>query len=205
MSNTKGPDWLVWIDRLNIALAGAGGIAAFALMLHVAVDVAARYITNSPLPGTLDVTQFGWMPMLVALGLGYALLRGEHIRVNLLTAPTRERTQRIIEVVGLTFTLVTTGTFIWFGTGRAMHNMSIDAHSPGASWLPTWPFQWVVVVGLIGLLLQAFAQLYRAVVADEFVPDDVDEAVAALEAEGIEVNTELLNAELPSETEGIKR
>jgi TRAP-type mannitol/chloroaromatic compound transport system permease small subunit len=178
-------DRLVWIDRLNAGLATVGGMATIALMLHVTADVAARFLGGAPLPGTLDATQYGWMPMVVALGLGYALLRGEHIRVNLLTAPTGERTQRVIEIVGMTFTLATTGLFLWFGAVRAMENTRIGTHSPGAAWLPTWPFQWVVIIGLAGLLLQACAQLYRAFTVAEFVPDDEDEAVVALETAGM--------------------
>ena len=75
-----------------------------------------RFFFNRPLPGTLDLTQFAWMPSAVSLGLGYALLRGEHIRVNLLTAPTGPRTQRIIEIVSMVFTLGTVAMMIWFGS-----------------------------------------------------------------------------------------
>jgi len=174
--------WLKWIDRFSVLLAGLGGVLTVCLMLNVAVDVIARSFFDRPLPGTLDLTQFVWMPSLVALGLGYALLRGEHIRVNLLTGPTGPPVQRIIEVVGMVFTLGTVGLFIWFCAVRAGAAMDLDERSVGTRWLQIWPYRWVVVVGLIGLLLQACAQLLRAVTVQEFRPSDEDEA-GVLEAE----------------------
>ncbi|WP_173922410.1 TRAP transporter small permease subunit [Agromyces sp. Marseille-P2726] len=175
--------WLKWIDRFNVLLAVLGGIATVGLMLNVVLDVVGRFFYNRPLPGTLDLTQFAWMPTLVSLGLGYALLRGEHIRVNLLTAPTGPRTQRIIEIVGMVFTLGTTAMFILFGAEKAVEAMNFGEKAVGTPWLEIWPFRFVIVVGMVGLLLQAFAQLLRAITVPEFKPTDEDEAIAAIESE----------------------
>ncbi|MGY1550551.1 TRAP transporter small permease subunit [Microbacterium sp. A588] len=175
--------WLRWIDRFSILLAVLGGTATVGLMGNVVLDVIGRFFFNRSLPGTLGLTQYAWMPMLISLGLGYALLRGEHIRVNLLTAPTGERVQRIIEVVGMVFTLGTMVLFIWFGTEKAVEAMGFGEASSVTSWLVIWPYRWVIVVGMAGLLLQAFAQLLRAITAKEFSPVDDDEVAVALEAE----------------------
>lgn len=175
--------WLKWIDRFSILLAILGGVATVGLMANVVADVVGRFFFNHPLPGTLDLTQFAWMPSLVSLGLGYALLNGEHIRVNLLTAPTRERTQRVIEIVGMAFTFLTVILFIWFGVEKAQDAMGFNEKAVGTPWLEIWPFRWVIVLGMIGLLLQSFAQVVRAITVDIFRPDDDDEAAAAIEAE----------------------
>lgn len=175
--------WLKWIDRFSLLLAVLGGIAAVGLMVNIVLDVVGRFFFSRPLPGTLDMTQFAWMPILVSFGLGYALLRAEHIRVNLLTAPTGSRTQRIIEIVGMVFALVTTAMFIWFGTAKASEAMNFNEKAVGTQWLEVWPFRFAVVIGMIGLLLQAFATLLRAITVKEFVPADDDEAISALEAE----------------------
>jgi TRAP-type mannitol/chloroaromatic compound transport system permease small subunit len=173
--------WLKWIDRFSLLLAGLGGVATLALMINVVLDVVARFL-DRPFPGTLDLTQYTWMPSIVALGLGYALLRGEHIRVNLLTAPTGPLVQRIIEIVGMVFTLGTVILFIWFSTEKAAEAMGFDETAVGTPWLQIWPYRWVLVVGMIGLLLQACAQLLRAATVKEFTSSGDDEA-AALEAE----------------------
>lgn len=175
--------WLKWIDRFSTLLAILGGIATVGLMLNIVFDVLGRFFFNHPLSGTLDLTQFAWMPMLVSLALGYSLLRAEHVRVNLLTAPTGERTQRVIEIICMVFTIVTTAMLIWFSIAKADDAMGFGEKAVGTPWLVIWPFRWVLVVGLIGLLLQAIAELLRAVTVETFIPTDDDEGAAALEAE----------------------
>ena len=174
--------WLKWIDRFSTALAAVAGVATVGLMINIVLDVVGRYFFSRPLPGTLDLSQYAWMPSLVSLALGYALLRGEHIRVNLLTAPTGPRTQRIIEIVGMTLTLATSVFFLWFSIEKSAQAMDFGEMAVGAHWLAIWPFRWVVAVGVLGLLLQSAAQLLRAVTVEHFVSSDADEVATILEA-----------------------
>lgn len=175
--------WLRWVDRLSSVLAVVAGAATILMMLNVVADVIGRYFFRHPLPGTIDLTQSVWMPTLVSLALGYSLLRGEHICVSLLTAPTRARTQRIVEIFAMAVSLVVVWMFIWFAVDKAQSAMELDEKAIAAPWLHTWPFRWVLVVGLIGLLLQIAATLLRAITVKEFHALDEDEAVASLEAE----------------------
>jgi TRAP-type mannitol/chloroaromatic compound transport system permease small subunit len=172
--------WLRWIDKLSVAAAVVGGIATVGLMVHVVADVGGRALANRPLAGTLDVTQTAWMPTLIALGMGYALQRSEHIRVSLMTAPAGPRTQRLVEIGAMATTLVVIALFIWFGVGDAQHSMSIGERAVGASWLSVWPFRWIVTLGLMVLLLQTVASLVRAATDPEFaIEDDVEAAMGA--------------------------
>lgn len=175
--------WLKWIDRLSTTLAVFGGAATVIMMLNIVFDVAGRFLLNRPLQGTLDLTQYTWMPALVSFGLGYALLKGEHLRVSLITAPTGQLTQRIIEIVGMAFSLLVVALFIWYGIEKAHQTMTLGEHAVGTKWLAIWPSRWVLVIGLTGLLLQVVAQLLRALFAASFQSSDDDEARAALEME----------------------
>ncbi|MGM7775774.1 TRAP transporter small permease subunit [Arthrobacter sp. KNU-44] len=176
--------WLKWIDRISTATAALAGIATLGMMINVIIDVIGRYAFKQPLPGTLDLVTFAWMPSLVSLGLGFALLRGEMVRVSLLTAPTSPRTQRIIEILGMTLMLFTVGFLLWFGVEKAIDSTDLEESAVGTPWLPVWVFRWAVMVGLAVLLLQSAAQLLRAATVKVFVPDDADE----LEAEAFDFN-----------------
>jgi TRAP-type C4-dicarboxylate transport system permease small subunit len=173
--------WLKWVDRLSMGTAVAGGVATLGLMINIAIDVVGRFVFASPLPGTLDLTQFLWMPVLVSLGLGYALLHGEHIRVSLLTARTSPQAQRMIEIIGMGSTLAVTALLVWFGAEKATEAMGFAEKAVGTPWLLIWPSRWVLVIGLAVLLLQTMASLLRAVTDKNFHP--VEEEVAALTAE----------------------
>lgn len=163
--------WLRWVDRFTTVLAILAGIAALAMMVNIVADVIARSVAR-PLPGTVDLTQFAWMPIVISLGLGYALLVGQHIRVTLLTGEAAPRTQRIVEIVGMTITLATAAALAWFGVERAIAATGIAEAPASTPWLPIWVFRWVLVIGVVGLALQAAAQLVRAITVPEFDPDD---------------------------------
>jgi TRAP-type mannitol/chloroaromatic compound transport system permease small subunit len=182
--STERLAWLKWIDGLSTVAAALAGVATLCMMLNVIADVIGRYVFRQPLPGTLDLATFAWMPSLVSLGLGFALLRGEMVRVSLLTAPTSPRTQRIIEIVGMTLVLLTVALLLWYGVERATASSALGESAVGTPWLPVWVFRWVVTVGLAVLLLQSAAQLLRAATVKVFVPDDADE----LEAEAFDLS-----------------
>lgn len=163
---------LGWITRFNTLLGLLGGLVVLLMMGHIVVDVIARAFFNAFLPDTLAIVQYVWMPSLVALGLGYALVRGEHLRVDLLTSPTGPRLQRIIEIVGMVSILVMAGALVWFGVESAQIAQQRGERAVGAHWVPIWPYRWVVLIGLASLALQAVAQLVHAIAAKNFVPTD---------------------------------
>lgn len=178
---------LRWIDRLSAALALLAGLAALAMMANIVADVVGRVFFR-PLPGTVDITQFAWMPIVVSLGMGYALLSGQHIRIGLLADRCGPLTQRVVEVCAMAATLATLAAFSWFGAERAIRGLQIGEFSSATPWLPIGVFRWVMVAGLLGLALQALAQLLRAVVLrDALTADDelapIESELAALGAD----------------------
>jgi TRAP-type C4-dicarboxylate transport system permease small subunit len=185
-ADKSGPGWLKVlkvIDGLSVAFAAVGGVVLVAMMCTVIADVTRRTLWNDPVDGTLDLTQFAFMPTAIALGMGYALLRNEHIRVNLLTGPAGPRTQRILEVLGMAFTLGTVAVLMQFSAQKAQMARQFDEGSVSVDWLAIWPYRWAVVVGLAVLGLQAIAQLMRAVADPDFTPSDEGDVAAAIEDE----------------------
>lgn len=181
-----GPRWLKALkvaDLLSIASAVVGGVVLLAMMCTVIADVTRRTLANNPVDGTLDLTQFAYMPTVISLGLGYALLRNEHIRVNLLTGPAGPRTQRVLEVVAMAFTLGTVAVLMQYGAQKAQMAQQFDESSVGVDWLSIWPYRWVVVVGMAVLAFQAIARLLRAVASPEFIPFDDADVAASIEDE----------------------
>lgn len=162
--------WLRIIDRISISLAIVAGVGCLGMMLNIVADVIAR-AASRPLSGTVDLTQFAWMPVIVSLGLGYALLLGQHIRVTLLSGSASLGAQRIVEIVGLTVTLVTAAALAWYSMERALMATGIAEMPPSTPWLPIWAFRWVLVLGAVGFAMQAAAQLIRAITIPVFDPE----------------------------------
>lgn len=166
------PLWVRSIDRVSMVTAAIGGLASVGLMLNIVLDVALRFLAGTPIEGTLDLTQYAWMPVLVSLGLGYALLRGEHIRVSLLTSSASLRAQRIVEVCGLIATFAAVIVLLWFSVGRAAESTHLSESAVGTAWLTIWPIRWVLVVGLAVLLLQVAAETWRGWTMTTAPPED---------------------------------
>lgn len=151
------------IDAMNRTFAVIGGVACFLLAINIIVDVIGRSLFGSPLPGTLDLTTYAWMPTLVALGFGYALLRNDHIRVSLLTGSASPAAQRVAQLVSMLAVAVVAVALAYYGVQKAMDAMAYGESAVGAPWLVVWPFRWVVIVGLIGLTAQAVVDFMRAI------------------------------------------
>ncbi len=63
-----------------------GGLAIALMMLHITLDVASRYLLNSPIPGTISIVSYYYMVIAVFIPLAFAEQKGAHISVELVTA-----------------------------------------------------------------------------------------------------------------------
>ena len=79
------------LGRLANALAFLGGIAVVLMMLHICADVIAKYVFNSPIPGTLEIVSNYYMVATVFLPLALVERKNAHIAVEILSQhlPTR--------------------------------------------------------------------------------------------------------------------
>lgn len=154
--------WDGWIDAVTKVAAVIAAVLVGVMAIHIVVDAVARSMFHAPLPGTLEIAQYAWMPAAVALGLGYALYRGEHIRVDLLTLGAGQRTRQVVEIVAMAVTLVVVVLAVWTGFEGALDSVAKNEASDGSRWVIIWPGRIAVAVGLLTLALQTLAQLVRA-------------------------------------------
>ncbi|OEY65951.1 TRAP transporter small permease [Marinobacter sp. X15-166B] len=82
---TTTTSWSTIGQVLQRVLEGVAGATLFALMLLTTVDVCGRYFFNSPITGTVELTQL-MLAALVFLALPMVCWREEHISVDLLDA-----------------------------------------------------------------------------------------------------------------------
>ncbi|MCC5811099.1 MAG: TRAP transporter small permease [Ectothiorhodospiraceae bacterium] len=78
------PTWYAAIGRgLQLTLEGLAGLVLFALMLLTTADVLGRFLFNTPITGTVELTQL-MLAALVFLALPVVCWREGHITVDLL-------------------------------------------------------------------------------------------------------------------------
>ena len=150
------------LDALTHILVVISGIAISLMAVHIAADVAGRYLFRAPLPGTVEFVARYYMVILVFLPLALVQRRDGHFVAGLFTdhlpGPTR---RRLIGVTHLTMAVVA-GLLAWCGIAAAEHAMRTGEQvQPGLFIIYTWYGRWLVPLGLGLMALQALINAIR--------------------------------------------
>jgi TRAP-type C4-dicarboxylate transport system permease small subunit len=145
------------IGGLTRALCLLGGVAVIVIMLVTVADVAMRYLFNSPIKGTLDLTQMA-MVVTVFCAIAYAGWTGRHIVVDMIPPvfpPVVERIwMAVIDLIGAAFMLGIAWQSVLAAIDYAeTRQISFTLH------IPLYPFLAVVGLGALvyGLVLLVLA------------------------------------------------
>lgn len=129
-------------------------------------EVVARYGFNAPTEWAYDVTYMLYGTYFM-LGAAYTLLRGGHIRTDMLYERFTPRTKGIVDAVGyLVFFFPAVIALLVAGSDAAMHSWQILEKSEISPWRPPiYPFKTVVPVAAVLLLVQGVSELLKSVYA----------------------------------------
>ncbi|MEO9825968.1 MAG: TRAP transporter small permease [Paracoccaceae bacterium] len=111
----------VWLVIQN-ALTFCAVIILFSMMMLTSVDVVARYVFNSPLPGAFELVQIA-LATLVYLAMPVATFTGSHIAVELLPLPNNSVVRRSFDIFVRLVCAVTFGYIsweVWHHAGKLM-------------------------------------------------------------------------------------
>jgi tripartite ATP-independent transporter DctM subunit len=133
------PAWIRVVHRMAGSAMGVVGIVVVLMALNVIADVIGRNVFNQPLPGTLELVSFLWMPILTLLPLAYAELADQHVRVELLTENSRPRDVRRLAVGSAAAGALVTGWIATLSIAKAVASFSAGESVSGVPWLLMWP------------------------------------------------------------------
>ena len=142
--------------------------AVLALFLLLLWDVVMRYITNSPIQWSQQLSRllFG---VYAILGGGHLLARREHVNVDLFYGNFSKKKKALVDI--LTSFLFFLMLFTLLPKSIDMATTSIcmgEGHPPWCKWevdelaiwkAPLWPSKWMIVVAAILLLMQGVVKL----------------------------------------------
>ena len=138
-------------------------IVIIPLILANVVEVFARYVLRSPTVWALDVTTMSYGTLFM-LGSALALLRGAHVRTDMLWERFSDRTKGMIDTVALTvFFLPTMAVLFFISIDDFWHAYSIDERSSSGAWTPIiWPLRGVIPLTAFMLFLQGISELMKS-------------------------------------------
>ena len=133
------------------------------LILANVVEVFARYVLRAPTMWALDVTTMSYAALFM-LGAALALLRGAHVRTDMLWEKFSDRTKGMIDSLALlVFFLPTMVVLFSISIDDFLYSISIDERSSSGAWTPIlWPLRGVIPLTAFMLFLQGISELMKS-------------------------------------------
>lgn len=166
------------LERIVCACGRLAAWAGVALVLVTMADVVTREFTQSSWEalrsfsewqqnafGSTKLQELEWHlhTMLFLLCLGWAYVKGAHVRIDIFRERCSERTKARIEIAGILLLLLPfTGLVVWFGIDFTASSLAQHESSASAGGLShRWLIKVVLPVGLLLLMLAGIARLLR--------------------------------------------
>lgn len=127
------------------------------------VEVFARYVLADPTIWALDVTTMSYATLFM-LGSALALLKGAHIRTDVLWEAFSDRTKGMIDSLAfLLFFLPTMVVLFFLSIDDFLYSLSIDERGSSGAWTPVlWPLRGVIPLTAFMLFLQGISELMKS-------------------------------------------
>ena len=127
------------------------------------VEVFARYALGDPTIWALDVTTMSYAALFM-LGSALALLKGAHVRTDMLWEAFSDRTKGMIDTLAfLLFFLPTMAVLFFISIDDFLYSLSIDERSSSGAWTPVlWPLRGVIPLTAFMLFLQGISELMKS-------------------------------------------
>lgn len=129
------------------------GTILLAVMVLVVSNVLLRYLFNSPVAGTLELTE-GALPLIIFLSLAMTQYEGGHIKVVLLTRKFPAGLQRAAVIFAMLAGVVFFAWTTYAGWVFAAKSFAIGEIERGSIRYPLWPVKGAIAFGMALLTVQ---------------------------------------------------
>ena len=146
------------LGRMALAFAWLGAAVALATGVMTVARVAGRAVLRSPVPGDVELTQFG-VALAISLSLPWCQLRGANIIVDFFTQRLPARRLQVLDAVGALLVAAFCAVLAWRTSVGALAVR--EAHE--TSMILSLPMWWVYASLAPGLALAACVALAQAV------------------------------------------
>jgi TRAP-type C4-dicarboxylate transport system permease small subunit len=123
------------------------------MMLMITVDVTGRYVFASPIPGTLEFTEF-LMVFVVFFSLPYVQLKKRHICVELVTQRLPQKVADGLAIVTLLVAALFFGLMAWQSWLSATSAFEYREASEGLIQIPIYPPKFAIPFGSVIMVIQ---------------------------------------------------
>lgn len=161
------PAYLRIIRTIDGLTEKVGMIAAYilvpALFIPNVYEVFSRYVLHDPTIWALDVTTYAFGALFM-IAASWALLKGAHVRTDMLWDGFSDRTKGIIDSASFVFLFLPTMAVLTFMSwDDFIYSMSINERSNTGAWQPPlWPLRAIIPLSCALLFLQGISELMKS-------------------------------------------
>ena len=145
------------IERFIDLTGRATSWLALAIVVLMAVNVLLRYLFSE---GSVWAQELEWhlLSPLILFGMSYALLHGEHVRVDVLYADFSARKKLLVDLLSAFLCIAISAAIIWLSLQYVQQSFVIDEQSADPGGLThRWALKGLIPVGFAFLILQCVA------------------------------------------------
>lgn len=145
------------IERFIDLTGRATSWLALAIVVLMAVNVVSRYLFSY---GSVWAQELEWhlLAPLILFGMSYALLHGEHVRVDVLYANFSERRKLMVDLLSALLCITISALIIWLSINYVQASYVIDEKSADPGGLThRWVLKALIPLGFVFLILQSVA------------------------------------------------
>jgi TRAP-type mannitol/chloroaromatic compound transport system permease small subunit len=151
------------IERLVDWFGRAASWLALAIVVLMATNVVLRYLFSY---GSVWSQELEWhlLAPLILFAIAYAMLKGEHVRVDVAYAHFSERNKQLVNAVSAVLCLAISALIVWFSVKYVQQAYVIDEKSADPGGLThRWVLKAFIPAGFVLLALQSVAELVKSV------------------------------------------
>ena len=151
------------IERAVDLIGRATSWLALVIVVLMATNVLLRYLFNT---GSVWAQELEWhlLAPLILFGMSYAMLHGEHVRVDIFYAGFSKRRQALVDIVSALMTIAVSVAIIWLSWKYVAQSYAINETSSDPGGLPyRWALKALIPLGFALLTLQRVAVLAGAI------------------------------------------
>lgn len=131
-----------WVAH-KLGLLGSGVMVA--IMLLTVIDVVLRFVFNSPLVGTLELTEIA-MVALIFFAIPWAASQKVNVRVDILVNIFSSKIKKLLESISCLLSLCIAALWAWFAIPQAVYMKELGQQSDMLR-IPIYPFYIIIVIG----------------------------------------------------------
>ncbi len=153
-----------WQTRIDLWMAYGSALTVVVTMLLVGADVVGRYLFNTPVPGTFELSEV-MLALIIFLALPYVQYKRANIAIEMVSDHYPPKVREVFDICCMLLGVLVFGLLAERGVELTLSSWEIHEISEGTIPFPMTPFKMMVPLGFGFLSLRLLTQFIEAVKA----------------------------------------